>query len=217
MKKAILLFLAVVLFSSCGFNKIDGNGKIVTKKIETIKNISKLEVSGAFNVKVKRSEKTYLKITTDSNLLEYIGLKISGEKLEIYSKESMDPTDGILIELGLPRLSYIDLSGANELKAYNLMGKELKIECSGASTLFLQGKVQKLDAEISGSADMNSSGLIAEDVRIEISGAGNATVYASKALRVSASGAAEISYLGNPELVNVDVSGAATVNKIQNK
>jgi hypothetical protein len=214
MRKSVIMIALALLLVACSFNKIDGNGEIITKKINTVKNISALNVSGAFDVEVNIADSTSLSVTTDENLMKFIGLKISGETLKIYTKENLSPTDEIKISLTTPHLIYVELSGANDLKINGLNEEEFKTDCSGASSLILSGKVNKFDAEISGSADMNALNLIVNDARLDVSGAANAKIFAKKFLRVSASGAADIEYAGNPELVNVDVSGAASVNKI---
>ncbi len=217
MKKFLVLAASLLLFTGCNFARIEGNGTIVSKKINTVKNISELEASGAFTLIVKIADTTSIEITTDANLLKYVGMKISGDKLKIYTKESIRPTDKIAISITTPHLTNVDLSGANELRVEGLDEDELNVECSGASTLILEGEVKKFTADVSGTANLNSVKLIAENVRIDISGAADAQVYAKKFLRVSASGAAEIEYAGTPELVNVDASGAASVTKITEK
>ncbi len=212
----VLLFLSLALFA-CDFTKIDGNGKIVTKKIDSVKNISGIDASGAFTIIVNIGEPTMLEVTTDENLMKYIGLRVSDHTLKIYTKESVNPTKNITIKLTTPHLTEVELSGANDLKISNLDEKELTLECSGASSLTLDGKVDKLQAEVSGSAELNSLELEAQRVRLEISGVAEAKVTARKFLRISASGAAEIEYAGDPELVNTDVTGASSVKKIQTK
>ncbi len=219
MKRKLLISLLIVLFSACSFNTIKGDGNIVEKNIDSVnlEKITEISASGAFDIVVNIASSSSLKVITDKNLLKYIQLKISGNKLKISSTENIDPSDEVKIILTLPHLTYVDLSGANDLSINNLNEKNFSVDCSGSSSILLNGKVENFSADISGSADLNSLKLKAKNVTLDISGAGDAKVYADGVLRVSASGAADVEYAGNPELVNSDISGAGSVEKYYEK
>ena len=220
MKKILLIITTLAMLTACNyssiaFSNIEGDGNIITKKVNSIKNISRLDVSGAFNITVNIADSTSISVTTDKNLMKYIGLKISGEKLKIYAKENIRPTKDIEIIITTPHLVFADISGANDLTINGLNEEILTLDCSGASSVKVNGKVNILNADVSGSTELKSTKLLADIVNLEVSGASEAKVYAKKTLNISASGASDVSYLGNPATVNLDVSGVSSVNKIK--
>jgi len=55
---------------------------------------------------------------------------------------------------------------------------------------------------------------LSRSCEIECSGASKITVYTTEKLIIKASGASKISYAGNPEIVETDLSGASKISKI---
>lgn len=87
------------------------------------------------------------------------------------------------------------------------------MEASGASSISLTGGAANLILEVSGASSVDLVSFPAIDLRAELSGASSADVNASGRLDVEASGASELSYLGNPTLGSVNTSGASTVSE----
>ena len=107
----------------------------------------------------------------------------------------------------------IDLSGAVETQL-ELSAGTVSVETSGAVELDLKGDCNHLDIETSGAAEVRAQDLKAESCSVETSGASSVDVRALKALRISSSGASNVTYRGEPEKLEVETSGASEVRKI---
>ncbi len=217
MKMTKLKILAVVLVLSlalvgCKTWGVRGNGKLKTVE-KSLTNFDKVDVSGAFCVKVAVGENPGLKIRAESNLLKYIKAEVDNGTLEISSSRYLAPRRKFLLKVTTPDLKSLESSGVNKIVVLNINSKRFDVVSSGASEIKLTGKVEKLTAEVSGASSLNSTGLEADYVDVDVSGASSAYVFAKKFLSAEASGASSIKYKGNPEKVETDVSGVSSIAK----
>ena len=212
--KFFALTLLLLTVQNCSFYGIAGNGKIVTKKITNIKNITDIKSSGAYDLEIYFADSTEIEITGDENLLPFMTFKIKDNKLIIDSEESLNPSEKIKIKIVTPSLNSLYLSGAFDVNIHDIRGEKFTLDCGGATDVDISGKVEDFFVDVSGSSEIDAANLEAENVKIDISGASDITVFVTKKLFIDASGAASINYLGNPKLVNSSTSGAVEVNKI---
>ena len=84
---------------------------------------------------------------------------------------------------------------------------------SGASTVELEGTAADVTIDASGASSMKLKDFSAVNVTIGLSGASNGTVNASGKLDCNLSGASSLSYIGNPTLGSVDVSGGSKISQ----
>lgn len=237
----VVAICSLVLFTSCHFfggKHIKGNGNV--KKEDRTGNLkfSSIEVENALELHVRQDSAYSINIEADENLLQYIIIKSSGGKLEIYTKEdaNLDPTNGarVKIYVSLPVVKGLGASGAssiigeslissNEKLAIDLSGAsdadlELKaptvsIGMSGASGLSLRGETKDLILDGSGASHAECFGLLSENADVEVSGASSAEVFASVKIDANASGASNIKCKGKGALTK-DASGASSVEKV---
>jgi hypothetical protein len=117
-----------------------------------------------------------------------------------------------LIGFDSPQTLRVVASGASSVGG-EIQAGEMSIEASGASSISLAGGAANLVLEVSGASSVDLESFPVTDLRAELSGASSAVVNASGTLDVEASGASELSYLGNPTLGSVNTSGASTVRE----
>jgi len=139
--------------------------------------------------------------------------------------------DSVKLEITLPKLDRLELSGASEAMlnkfdsdkleirlfgASTLDGevkaKELFLDLSGSSETTLKGEVKKFSIEGSGVSSVSAFDLSADSVSLNLSGASSVDIGISNTIDASLSGASEVQYFGNPK-VNEDLSGASEINK----
>jgi hypothetical protein len=89
----------------------------------------------------------------------------------------------------------------------------LELDCSGASNLYLSGFAEEMTFESSGASELHAYDLETHHCDLDISGASEAQVYAVKSLSVSASGASDVYYKGDPERISQHVSGASSLHQ----
>jgi hypothetical protein len=115
-------------------------------------------------------------------------------------------------QLNLNDLS-IKSSGGSDLML-NLIVNDLNVVSSGGSDVYLKGKATKFTLQASGGSDIKAFGLIAEDVVSATSGGSDAELYATKTIKIAASGAGDVTYKGNPAKKSISSSSATDVKRL---
>lgn len=235
MKKLLLIpSLAVLAFASCDFNRVQGDGNVVSKSFNQT-GFKDIDASSAMNVILKQGTEYSVKIDAEKNLMDLIEVRKEGDELVVGFKDNVNvnPTKDINVYITAPEFHNLEGSGActfsnnevitgNEIKLglsgacnthLNLEVNKLDIEASGASEIEVKGKAVYFAVNGSGSTSISAFQLMSENADIELSGAGDAEVFASKSLKADLSGAGEVKYKGNPASVNKEISGAGSVSK----
>jgi hypothetical protein len=231
----LMLFASVIMFgTSCNYIKpIDGNGKFIKVDRELQDEFDAVEISGNFSLVLTQDSLPKLSIETDENLIKYIDTRVKNHKLVIKSKKRLSSAKGITVFLSVNKLKQMELSGAVVLRSSGKINlDEIKMELSGASNVYMDLNCTTLNADMSGSStlkligaasdaeieasgacDIDNSQMVVENMSLEVSGAGKIVVNVLTKLDAKVSGAAEVEYMGTPE-VHKEVSGAGSVNKI---
>lgn len=206
---AALAFL-MLLISGCHWVGLYGNGKITTES-RVIGDITEMETDGAFTINWSSGAPS-LKITTDSNLHDYIRTDVSGGRLHLEWIKPLKGTHGIKVDVASSSLQRVTLNGAVRLTATHLSGSEFYLEANGATRATLSGQVNAMSGELNGASRLDAKSLETRAMELSISGAGRADVDVTEALKVSISGAGKVTYSGNPA-ISKDISGAGSVQK----
>lgn len=109
----------------------------------------------------------------------------------------------------------IDLSGASNLEIERLQVATLDINARGSSSIQLAGTGQQMNAQLSGASDMDAFDFKSKNISIDLSGSSDATIYVTHELKAVISGASDLNYKGNPKITNQDISGASSLEKIE--
>jgi hypothetical protein len=216
-KKNILLLLIIgsTFFLGCrdwGLTGVRGNGKVVTEN-RNISDFTEIELGGAYNVEVKVGSSPSLVIYGEGNIVKYIRTRVEGDRLIIDTKKNISPRKEIKIKITVPSLNRLESSGACDIYAENISGDKFILDMSGAGSVEVNGKVDRLDVEISGAASLHAKNLRSKNAKVSLSGASSADVYASEFLDASVSGVGTINYYGTPKDVRSDVSGVGSISK----
>ena len=208
----IVLIAAITVVAGCSRSGIKGDGVIKTED-RLISDFSKVVVAGGYRIKWS-SGKPALNISTDQNLLPLIKTAVSGNTLQIDSKEDLAPTKSITINLFSTSLADMQLSGGNSFKASQVSGRDLKIESSGAWDISVDGSITKLEASLAGASKLNAKSLQTQTAKLSLLGASYARVAVTGTLKVSVIGASSVTYSGNPEVVETNVIGAGSIRHL---
>lgn len=233
------VLLAMAMLAGCiptmGGTVITGSGRESTQEYD-FSGFSKVNVSSAFRVSIEQRDGYGVSVTIDDNLVEYLDVRVEGDTLHIGMKPRLSIGFGNFTqkaEITMPQIEGIELSGATQgdvsgfesdrpleieiSGASRLRGDivagETRMNVSGASTVELDGSASDLDVEASGASSVRLDDLATGDARVEASGASNITVNAKGRVTGSASGASTVSYIGEPQTVRVDSSGASNVRQ----
>lgn len=208
----LLLLFSLAFFTACNFWGVRGNGRVKLQNRD-IEEFERLEIGGAFVVKVDVGKNPSIKISAEENLLPLIRTSIDNGTLIIDSKKGLSPRKEIKIWITTPNLNFIEASGANDIEVVGINEDEFEVNLSGAGTIVLNGIANKLSADLSGAGTINAKNLKANDVDISVSGAASASVFAKDNLNASVSGVGSIDYYGNPAKVKTNVSGVGSINR----
>jgi hypothetical protein len=235
MKKLLLIpSLSVLAFASCDFNRVQGDGHVVSKSFDKT-GFKDIDASSAMHVMLKQGTDYSVRIDAEKNILDLIEVRKEGDELVVGFKDnvSVGPTKDIKVYITAPEFRNLEASGASTFSNTDVItGNEIKLGLSGASNANLNVNVNKLNVEASGASEIEVKGkavyfavdgsgstsvsafqLISENAEIELSGAGDAKVFVSKSLKADISGAGDVQYKGNPATVNKEISGAGSVSK----
>jgi Putative auto-transporter adhesin, head GIN domain len=116
------------------------------------------------------------------------------------------------VRVGVRTLRGIDASGACIVDVDGVAGGDFRVALSGASQFTGNGRVDRLDADLSGASRISASTLTALIATVRLSGASVALLRVVQSLTGSVDGASTLDYLGDPS-VQVSTSGASTVRR----
>lgn len=174
--------------------------------------VDKVEVSksdnGVLTFKIKKSSWGSWSWGKESYVKAYVSFKTL--KALLASGGSDVYCEG---HLNLNELT-VKSSGGSDLRL-DLIVNNLNVASSGGSDVYLKGKAAKFSLQASGGSDVKAFGLIAEDVASATSGGSDAELYATKTIQISASGASDVTYKGNPAKKSVKFSGASDVKRLK--
>jgi hypothetical protein len=221
-----------LVLTGCG-GWVTGSGKVETREMN-FTDFTALDIDSAFEVDITQDDAYRVTITTDDNLFDYVNVNQSGKTLHIGLKQPyayMRTTRKATITM--PALQQLELSGASRAKVSGFIATsplemdisgaskasgslkmaDGKFEVSGASTLELSGAGQNLSLEISGASTLKLGEFTAAKAVVNVSGASRATVNVTGRLDAEVSGASTLTYLGNPTLGDIEVTGASTLHR----
>ena len=208
-KIPIIVIAAVAMVAGCSRPGIQGDG-VITTEDRPISEFSKLVVTGGYEIEWS-SGKPALTISSDQNLLPLVETVVSGNTLQIDSKEELVPTKGIKIILSSATLADVQLTGGISFKASQITGQDLKLESTGASEISVDGSVTNLEVNLTGASKLNAKSLQTQNATLSLIGASEADVTVTDSLKASVTGAGSLTYSGNPKSVEKNITGAGTI------
>ena len=209
-----LLLTAVgtaLALTACASERV-GSG-VEASEQRAVDSFDRIDLSGQATVVVGVGGSRSVTVRGDDNLLDDVKTEVHDATLEISESSDVDlsPKVGITVEITVPDLQAVEVSGVGNIEVDGIQGDAFRAEISGAGKVEATGKVDRVDAEISGTGALRLSKLIARAATVEVSGAGSAHVHATESLSASVSGAGAVVYAGQPEDVETNVSGAGDV------
>ena len=215
-------------------DKVRGNGTIKVEN-RTAGTFTGVDVGGNIDLYVKQDSARSVRIEADENLMQYIEVKMEGEKLVIQPKDgyNLSGSKHIKVYVSSPVFRELEASGACDIIGETVLSTtdEIRIDISGASNAELELKAPKVSAEMTGASSLKLKGqtkdlhiegtgashakcyeLLSENADVDVTGASSAEVFASVKLNADASGASDVRYKGNAA-VNQSASGTGSVKK----
>lgn len=146
------------------------------------------------------------------------GKKIRGEvKIEVYyetmSQITLNGSGDITNEGKLETQNLkVSLTGSGDITV-NVDAENIKANLDGSGDMKLEGKATNFKADVVGSGDLEANRLKSENVQVKVIGSGDASVYASAAIKAEVTGSGDIVYAGNPPADDTKVLGSGSIEK----
>jgi len=225
-----ILTLIALNISSCSLNFKKGNGNIETREFE-LTAFNKVYIGGNYNATLIPSQQNRVVIETDENLFKYINVEQYENALNINNVHRLKSSRGIFIDVyysgvdhiystGTSKIAHegilqteelhLDLSGAGSVKL-DIVTNSVMIQMSGAGVIELAGQTNSQEAYISGAGGLMAEDLRSKDCDVNLSGVGGAQVYVTEKLEASITGIGGITYSGNPQMIEKQVTGLGKI------
>jgi hypothetical protein len=154
--KGTLVLLSFWMILLLNFS-VFGQNEVV-RESRDLPSFDKIEVGGAFAVKLTIGEPQKVEVEAKQKAIGQIKTEVNENKLVISSNKINNNTP-LNIYITIPAVSRITAHGAAELKGENTIKADmLTIEGSGAATVKLDLDVNTLRSEVSGAANLELSG-----------------------------------------------------------
>ncbi len=189
-----------------------GSGRVETRELN-LKEFNAIEMEGSFDLEIRLGDQQEVFATIDDNLWELFEAKVQGHWLNLDWGRQCQPNGKCKVVIVVRELQEVHISGAGDVEIIKFQGHEFKYRLSGAGDLKMSGQVDKLDIRISGAGEADTRELQADSVKVQISGAGNAEVYAKKSIRGRVSGVGNLTFYGDPDDEDTQVSGLGRIRR----
>ena len=230
MKQILSLAAAALICASCfhvnsnfkgtvgGKDAVKGEGPVVSKTFEDLKDFDAIEINGQADVTFTQSAAYEVTLHTQENILDYVDYHLEGTTLVIQLKDRRTArAEKYDLVIQAPDLRKIEVNGAADLKMPAGLRTEgdLAVEVNGAGDLDFSGiRCNNLKVTANGAADITASSLDVQSLKVEVNGAGDVKLdgqAGDASLSVNGAGDIDIRNLKVAGKVSKHASGLAKI------
>jgi hypothetical protein len=205
------------------------------EKVHEISDFENLNVSGAMDLQIVKSDVNKLTLEADTSILRLVKISQSGNMLTIKMNSSFNKHVKVQGTLQAKDFNFRSLNisaGAEVATIDTITSPDIKIslsagghanlplscnsvDCSASAGAGanLSGKTKDLNTDASAGAQIIAEKLIAENARAEASAGGYILINVSNSLDVSCSAGGSVKYFGQPDMKNIDISSGGNLSK----
>ncbi|MFA7230177.1 MAG: DUF2807 domain-containing protein [Victivallaceae bacterium] len=192
---------------------IEGNGKLTRIEQPLSVQIEKIETGNGLDVHIHCGAKTSkLEFQADSNILPAIKTEIKGNTLMLSLSGSLTTKNPISATIFLPTVKEVKSNQAGKMSITGLDNDAFTLISDGTGEIAISGSTKILNVTLNGACILNAQQLNAQTVQITARDATEATVNASKELKVEITDAAAVNCYGKPQKITKQLDDAATLN-----
>lgn len=211
---SIFALTLLLMFSGClrlGMG-VQGSGTRKTEKRD-LKPFKSIETSGAYDVDVTCQKPAAFEIEGDDNILPLIKTEVRDGTLYVSNEKNYTTDRPVSLRITLPDLAGVSTQGAGKVRIAEVKNDRLELHSSGAAEINASGQSRFVEVGSTGAGKIDAGNLRAEKVLVSVTGAADVDVYATEQLDATVSGAGQVSYGGDPKVVNKNVSGVGSLSK----
>ena len=207
--------VAAMVLPGCGAGlpgSTAGSG-VAAAQARTVARFTGVDLTGSSKVTVTVGPRQSVVVHADRNLLRNVTTRVAGGVLEIGTTGRFTTKVPMNVEVSVPSLTGLTLSGSGQVTATGIAAQALSVSLPGSGSFDLSGTVTRLDVTLGGSGEAQLSHLTARDVHAVLTGSGRIQVTATARLNAAVPGSGTISYGGHPARVTSSVTGSGTVDR----
>ena len=189
---------------------VQGSGGAATST-RALADFSGVDLAGSNNVTIVAGARQSVVVHADSNLLSHVTTQVKAGKLIIGDVGSLTTKSPMYVEVSLPSLAALDLTGSGNITVTGISASRLAVTLSGSGNISASGSVTRLNVSIDGDGTAQFSGLTARIVDAVVRGSGTIFVTATQSLDAKVPGSGTILYSGNPPQVTTSITGSGAV------
>lgn len=191
---------------------VQGDGRKVSQE-RTVKAFSRVELRTHLDAEIVEGKEQAVKVTLDRNLLQFIELRVEGEKLVIDSLGNFRWSGPGNVQISVPELKDVAIRGSGKVRiAGSDAVRDVTLATVGSGDIQWSGKAQHLRADIQGSGEVHLSGE-ARELSVSAEGSGGVKARSLSVSRANlmnnGSGDIEVTLDGGP--LAAIVSGSGTI------
>lgn len=235
--KATLVSVSALLIISCNFDKrfekVDGNGTVLTKSRSINQDFKKVHAGSGIEVIVEQSSQQSVTVIADENLHRQIKTEVKDGVLHVTTEGTITNAKAMRVTVQMPVIQGLEASSSATLKNKGTLkadtidiitnssgnlditvaARSLHCEASSAGRLKLNGKAEELEVQASSSSEFDGRGLAVNKATVEASSAAEVYVNPTGELLAEASSSSEIYYKSTPPSLSKKTSSGGSISK----
>src|SRR5215813_1694313 len=209
------LILLLGALAGCHFHMgetVDGSGLRKSEKRD-LGSFTAIHTEGAFSVEATTQKPASFEIEADDNILPLIKSEVRDGVLFLKAEKNYNSRQGVLVRITAPDLTKVEATGASKFRILGIKNDQFEVSSTGASTIVASGDTKNLEIHSTGAGLVDTHSLHAAKASVSSTGAAKVDVWASDELDANVTGVGQVTYSGDPKVVNKHTAGAASVTK----
>lgn len=224
---------SVLLIAGCAISPMKASPNEEERKVEPFHSVV---IAGSENLHVSQGTEQKLLVVADDDVLRHLKTTVRNGTLYVEMEDHYGYhfDSDVHVFVTMKEVRALHVAGSGNIKGETtVQSDELKLKISGSGNITmdvkatsirtaiagsgdvrLTGSTENHDVGISGSGSVSALDLSADRYDISISGSGTSKVSVKSSLDISISGSGKVSYSGNPDKLNTQVSGSGRVTKL---
>ena len=150
-----------------------GSGNIVSE-LRELPSFTEIDLSGSCDLRIQIGPEQKVEVWGDDNLIDRIRTEVTGgDLLRIDTRGSYSTRRGLRVDITVPHLVRLDITGSGDADISGLDGDDLELNIDGSGDVQLVGTVGYLDIDVQGSGDVRAVDLSAGEIRTKTKGSGD--------------------------------------------
>ena len=183
------------------------------EQVRSVTPFKGIAVHGPVSLVVEAGKSFSLKVQGDPRFIERVSSEVVDGELRLDMKDStrnsLENTDRVVVTL--PSLQTFKGEGAGVMRLTKVRGERLDVNYRGAGRLTIDGEVRELRLRAQGVGEVDTRALLAQEANVSFEGIGSVNIHARDKLNANVRGMGNLTYHGNPRVVNKSVSGIGSV------